>query len=392
MNFTLTPELTELRDRVSRFVREQILPLEGDPRQSSHGPSDALRRELNALARQAGLLAPQVARAYGGLGLGHIGRAVVFEEAGYAMLGPLAMNCAAPDEGNMHLLEAVATEEQKRRWLAPLAAGEIRSCFCMTEPSPGAGSDPDLLQTTATRDGDDFVVSGRKWLITGADGAGFAIVMARVAGDGGGPTMFLTDMENPGIRIERIMATIDASFPGGHAVVDFDRCRIPAKNVLGEVGQGLRYAQVRLAPARLTHCMRWLGAVRRANDIAVAHARERTAFGKPIGEHQGVGFMLADNEIEIHLCRLAIWHAAWLLDQGHHGRHESSMAKVFCSEALFRIADRCVQVLGGMGVTGDTVVERVFREVRAFRIYDGPSEVHRWAISRRVLKAGGHSK
>jgi acyl-CoA dehydrogenase len=388
INFTLPPELVELRERTARFVKE-LIPYEKDGRQTVHGPTDDLRRELNVLARKAGLLAPQGPVSMGGLGLSHMGRAVVFEEAGYAMLGPLAMNCAAPDEGNMHLLEAVASEEHKRRWLVPLVAGTIRSCFCMTEPSPGAGSDPELLSTTARRDGADYVIDGSKWLITGAAGAGFAIVMARIEGPGGGPTMFLTDMDVPGIKIERIIDSIDSSFPGGHAEVRFENCRIPATQILGAPGQGLRHAQVRLAPARLTHCMRWLGAARRAHDIAVAHARERRAFGKAIGEHQGVGFMLADNEIEIHMCRLAIWHTAWVLDQGMPGRHESSAAKVFCSEALFRIADRCVQVLGGLGLTGDTVVEKVFREIRAFRIYDGPSEVHRWAISRRVLNAAG---
>jgi acyl-CoA dehydrogenase len=391
IDFTLPHDLVELRDRTARFMREHVIPYEIDKRQTPHGPTDDLRRELNALAQRAGLLAPQVGRRYGGLELSHVGRAVVFEEAGYAMLGPLAMNCAAPDEGNMHLLEAVATEEQRQRWLVPLASAEVRSCFCMTEPPPGAGSDPELLQTTARRDGDDYVIDGRKWLITGADGASFAIVMAKVEGAAGGATMFITDMHAPGIRIERIVDSIDSSFPGGHAVVRFENCRIPARQILGELGQGLRYAQVRLSPARLTHCMRWLGAARRANDVAVAYARERRAFGKAIGEHQGVGFMLADNEIDLHMCRLAIRNAAWVLDQGQQGRHESSVAKVFCSEALFRVADRCVQVLGGLGLTADTVVEKVFREVRAFRIYDGPSEVHRWAISRRVLKSQAHA-
>ena len=363
------------------------MPRECDLRRGVHGPSDELKRELNALTRSRELLAPHVATRWGGLGLSHLGRAVVFEEAGYSLLGPIALNCAAPDEGNMHLMETVATEEQNRRWLAPLASGEIRSCFCMTEPSPGAGSDPDLLLTTAKRESDDYVIDGRKWLITGADGAGFAIVMARVEGEHGGPTMFLTDMEAPGIRIARIIDTIDSSFAGGHAEVVFEQCRIPAAQILGELGQGLRYAQVRLAPARLTHCMRWLGAARRAHDIARDYARQRHAFGKPIGEHEGIGFMLADNEIDLHMCRLAIWHTAWLLDQGNHARHESSVAKVFCSEALFRVADRCVQILGGKGVTADTVVERIFREIRAFRVYDGPSEVHRWAIARRCLRA-----
>lgn len=386
IDFSLPTELQSLRERTADFIRREVMPWESDPRQSVHGPSDGLRRELNALARGQQLLAPHVATRWGGLGLSHLGRAVVFEEAGYSLLGPIALNCAAPDEGNMHLMEAVATEEQKRRWLAPLASGEIRSCFCMTEPHPGAGSDPDLLLTTAKRDGGDYLIDGRKWLITGAVGAGFAIVMARVTDVGGGPTMFLTDMNAPGIRIARTIDTIDSSFPGGHAEVVFENCRIPAEQILGELGHGLRYAQLRLAPARLTHCMRWLGAARRAQDIARDYARERQAFGKLIGEHEGVGFMLADNEIDLYMCRLAIWHTAWLLDQGKHARHESSVAKVFCSEALFRVADRCVQVLGGKGVTGDTMVERTFREIRAFRVYDGPSEVHRWAIARRCLR------
>lgn len=389
MDFALSNSLIALRERTAAFIREHVIPLERDPRRGNHGPSEPLRRELNALAQQAGLLAPQVDTRWGGLGLSHIGRAVVFEEAGYSLLGPLAMNCAAPDEGNMHLLDIVATEQQKQRWLRPLASGRIRSCFCMTEPHPGAGADPALMNTIAERDGDHYVIHGRKWLITGADGAGFAIIMACVpdAGEQGGATMFLADMEASGIRIERIIDSMDASFAGGHAEVVFDGLRVPATDVLGEVGQGLRYAQVRLAPARLTHCMRWLGAARRAHDIARDYAGRRRAFGRTIGEHEGVGFMLADNEIDMHMCRLAILHTAWLLDQGEAARHESSMAKVFCSEAIYRVADRCVQILGGMGVTADTVVEQIFREVRAFRIYDGPSEVHRWAIARRVLRA-----
>jgi alkylation response protein AidB-like acyl-CoA dehydrogenase len=309
---------------------------------------------------------------------------VAFEAAGYSMLGPVALNCAAPDEGNMHLLEKIATPEQQERWLKPLAAGEIRSCFAMTEPHPGAGADPSLLNTVARRDGNHFVVNGRKWLITGAEGAGFMILMAMLEGEGA--TMFLVDMDTPGIRIVRTMDTVDRSFTGGHAEIVFEELRIPADQVLGKDGEGFRYAQVRLAPARLTHCMRWLGAARRAHDIALDYARRRHAFGKPIGEHEGVGFMLADNEIDMHQTQLAIWHAAWVLDQGGHARHETSVVKVASAEALFRVADRCVQILGGMGVTHDTEVAQIFAEIRAFRVYDGPSEVHRWAIARRILK------
>jgi len=393
IDFTDTPEDIELRNKVSAFICDKIIPLEGDPRQGPHGPDDTLRRELNLLASKAGLLAPHVAKKWKGMGLNHQSRAIAFEAAGYSTLGPLALNCAAPDEGNMHLLEQVADEAQKQRWLKPLASGEIRSCFAMTEPHPGAGSDPTLLKTTARRQGNGFVINGCKWLITGAQGAGFAIIMADFEEEGapdskrGGATMFLADMDTPGIHIDRLIDTIDQSFPGGHAEMTFEEVWVPADHVLGEVGAGFKYAQVRLAPARLTHCMRWLGAARRAHDIALEYARKRHAFGRPIGEHEGVGFMLADNEIELHQCRLAIQHTAWVLDQGHSARHQSSMTKVFCSEALYRIADRCVQILGGLGLTGDTIVERTFREIRAFRIYDGPSEVHRWAIARRILKS-----
>jgi acyl-CoA dehydrogenase len=384
IDFALSPDLAALQARVRAFIADEVIPLEGDPRQGPHGPHEALRAELIARARRAELLSPHVAPEYGGLGLSHTGRAIAFEEAGYSLLGPVAMNVFAPDEGNMHLLEAVATHEQKTQWLEPLAAARIRSCFCMTEPAPGAGSDPSMLVTTAVPDGEHFVIHGRKWFITGADGAALAIVMAQVPG--AGATMLLAPMSAPGITLERNMDTLDHCFPGGHGVVRFDGLRVHQRDVLGEVGQGFRYAQVRLSPARLTHCMRWLGAARRAHDIATAYARERQAFGKAIGQHEGVGFMLADNEMDLHLARLATWHAAWVLDQGHLGLHESSRAKVMVSEAVWRVADRCVQILGGQGTTSETVVARIFADMRAFRIYDGPSEVHRWSLAKRILK------
>ncbi len=384
MNFDIPPELRELQQRTRRLILDQVLPMEGDPRQTPHGPGEELRRDLVALAREAGLLTPHASRELGGLGLSHVGKALVFEEAGYSPLGPTALNVHAPDEGNIHLMEAVASADHKARWLAPQVAGETRSCFCMTEPPPGAGADPSMLQTTAVREGEQYVINGRKWFITGAVGAAYGIIMARM--EDGSATMFLTDMDRPGIVIERTMDALDTCFTGGHAVVRFDDLRIPAGDVLGEPGKGFRYAQVRLAPARLTHCMRWLGQARRAHDIAAAYARERQAFGKALGEHEGVGFMLADNEMDLHLSRLAIWHCAWVLDQGGKGKHESSMAKVSCSEALFRVVDRSVQILGGQGVTGETVVSRIWSDMRAFRIYDGPSEVHRWSLARHILR------
>ena len=384
IDFSLPPALADLQARGRRFVVEEVVPLERDPRQGAHGPDATLRGELVARARSAGLLSPHVAPEYGGLGLSHVERAVVFEEAGTSLLGPVALNVFAPDEGNMHLLEAVATPAQKERWLRPLAAARIRSCFCMTEPAPGAGSDPGMLATTAEPDGEHFVISGRKWLITGADGAALAIIMARVPD--AGATMFLAPMDAPGIVLERNMDTLDRCFPGGHGVVRFEGLRVHRDDVLGEIGQGLRNAQVRLSPARLTHCMRWLGAARRAHEVACDYARERHAFGQAIGRHEGVGFMLADNEMDLHVARLTTLQAAWVLDQGGLGLHESSRAKVIVSEAVWRVADRCVQVLGGQGTTAETVVARIFADMRAFRIYDGPSEVHRWSLAKRILK------
>ena len=386
MDFSLPPETIELRDRTREFIADKVIPLERDARVGSHGPSEELRRELVALARTAGLLTPHASRAHGGLGLSHVAKAAVFEEAGYSTLGPTALNIHAPDEGNIHLMEEVATPAQQARWLLPQVAGHTRSCFCMTEPPPGAGADPSMLATTAVRDGGGYRINGTKWLITGAEGASYAIVMARM--EDGAATMFLTDMDRPGIEVVRQMDAMDRCFTGGHGVVRFTDLFVPEQDVLGEVGKGFRYAQVRLAPARLTHCMRWLGQARRAHDIATAHARQRHAFGKPLGEHEGVGFMLADNDIDLQTARLHIYHTAWLLDQGERGNFESSRAKVVCSEAEWRVVDRCVQILGGQGVTGETIVMRIFTDMRAFRIYDGPSETHRWSMARKILAAG----
>lgn len=393
IDFELPGELVALRDRIDAFIVEKIAPYENDPRQSAHGASEPLRQELIGLARKAGFLSPHAPKQYGGLGLDHRSMAVVFEAAGWSTLGPLALNIQAPDEGNVNLLNMVATPEQKARWLAPLVRGEIRSVFSMTETAgDGAGSDPSLLKTIAQQEGDAFFITGRKYMITGVPDAAINIVMARTLNANGkdlGATMFLVDLDAQGFRVERMLDTIDTNSPGGHAEVTFDRVRVTSDRVLGEIGQGFRNAQVRLGPARLTHCMRWLGAARRCHSIAVEHARRRHSFGKTIGEHQGVGFMLADNEIDLHLSRLAIWHTAWLLDRHDQARNETSMTKVFCSEALGRVADRSMQVLGSIGITRDTVVERIYRDIRPFRIYDGPSEVHRHVLARRILSQNG---
>jgi len=382
IDFEIDPAVAALAERVRAFVRDVAIPAEARDR-SLHGLDEGLRGELQEAARAAGLFAPQLSEELGGLGLDMRGAAVVLEAAGYSLLGPQALNCAAPDEGNMHLLDVVATPEQRERYLLPLAAGRTRSCFAMTEPAPGAGSDPSMLRTTARRVAGGWSISGRKWFITGADGAAFAICMARTEG---GATMFLIDADNPGWRVERVVDAIDRSFPGGHCEVVLDDCRVGDDAVLGEVDAGFANAQVRLAPARLTHCMRWLGIAVRALDVALERAAEREAFGARLGELGMVQERIAASVLDIETSRLLIWRCAWALDRGEPARHESSLAKAHVAEAVGRVVDRAVQICGSLGVSGDAPLARLYAEVRPFRIYDGPTETHRWSIARRALR------
>jgi acyl-CoA dehydrogenase len=373
----------EIAARVEAFVRDVVVPYENDPRRDDHGPSDALVAELREKARAAGVLTPHILP--DGSHLSQRETATVLKASGLSPLGPVAVNTAAPDEGNMYLLGKVGSPEMKERFLKPMVEGHARSAFLMTEPAVegGAGSDPSMMQTTAVQDGNHWVINGRKAFITGAQGAKVGIVMAK---SDAGACMFLVDLPDPAIRIDRVLNTIDSSMPGGHAVLTIDNLRVPADQMLGQNGEGFKYAQVRLSPARLSHCMRWFGATKRANDIATAYAVKRQAFGKPLIDHEGVGFMLADNLIDLKQAELMIDWCADVLDTGVLGTAESSMAKVAVSEALFRVADRCVQTMGGTGVSGDTIVEQVFREIRAFRIYDGPTEVHKWSLARKIKR------
>jgi acyl-CoA dehydrogenase len=390
MDNTVPPDVADLAKRTRAFIRDVVMPVEAEVDGVVHDASDELRRSLQSQAHAAGLLAPHVATEWGGLGLDVRGQSVVFEEAGYSLIGPLALNCSAPDEGNMHLLEVVATEEQKENYLRPLAAGEIRSCFAMTEPAPGAGSDPSMLATTATRVGNGWRIEGRKWFISGANGADFAICMARTAGaagDRGGATMFLVDAANPGFRLVRDIDTLDQGLFAGHSEVVFDECIVGDDAILGELDRGFQYAQVRLAPARLTHCMRWLGLSRRAHDIAIDWAATRQSFGGVLGDLGMVQHLIADSEIDIAASRALIRQTAAVLDSGERGGTESSITKTFVAEAVNRIVDRSVQICGALGISGDVLLSRYLREVRPFRIYDGPSEVHRWSIARRVISA-----
>lgn len=381
----MTKRARSIADKVEAFVREAIIPYERDPRAKGdgHGPADELVQEMRDKARAAGVLTPHILPDGSHLTQGET--AVVLIASGLSPLGPLACNTMAPDEGNMFLLGHVASPEQKERFLAPLVSGRVRSAFLMTEPAEtgGAGSDPSMLKTTCRQDGNHWVIDGQKSFITGYKGASVGLIMAKAEE---GACIFLLDLPDPAISIVDVPDTIDSSMPGGHATLTINELRIPASQLLGEPGEGFKYAQVRLSPARLSHCMRWLGCCIRAQEIASEYACRREAFGKLLIDHEGVGFMLAENRILIKQCELMIDWAASVLDTGDLGTQESSMAKVAVSEALMTIADNCVQVMGGTGVTGKTVVEQIFREVRAFRIYDGPTEVHKWSLAKRIKR------
>lgn len=389
IDLTYPSGVQQLITETRAFVRDVILPIEdrflGDIAEAG---GDACRSEMQERARSAGVFAPHAPTEYGGHGLSMSDRAPVFEEAGYSLFGPTALNIAAPDEGNVHLLAHVASQGQKEQFLAPLARGEQRSAFAMTEPAPGAGSDPAALTTSAVKVAGGWKVSGKKWFITGADGAGFFIVMARTSGapgDRGGATMLLTPADAAGIDVGRHISTLDKSMIGGHCEVTFDGTFVPDENVLGAVDEGFAYAQVRLGPARMTHVMRWLGAARRAHDVAVDHVARREGFGSRLGDLGMVQQMVADNEIDIAATRALLVSACYELDQGSHAANATSIAKTFGAEAIFRIVDRSVQMCGGLGVSDDLPVARLSREVRPFRVYDGPSEVHRWAIAKRTI-------
>ncbi|MET0250503.1 MAG: acyl-CoA dehydrogenase family protein [Sphingobium sp.] len=373
----------EIAAKVEAFVRDVVIPYEKDKRRTSHGPSDELIDELKEKARAAGVLTPHILP--DGDHLTQRETAAVLKKSGLSILGPLAVNTTAPDEGNMYLLGKVGSPELKERFLKPLVEGRVRSAFFMTEPADedGAGSDPSMMKTTCRLDGNHWVINGRKKFITGADGAKVGIVMAK---SDEGACMFMVDLPDPAIRTERVLDTIDDALPGGHAEIIIDNLRVPADQMLGQAGEGFKYAQVRLSPARLSHCMRWHGAGVRAQEIATDYANRRKAFGKTLIDHEGVGFMLAENLIDLKQAELMIDWCADVLDTGSLGVAESSMAKVAVSEALSRVADRCVQVMGGTGVTRDTMVEAFYREVRAFRIYDGPTEVHKWSLAKKIRR------
>jgi acyl-CoA dehydrogenase len=367
---------------VRAFIDECALPAEDLSRAHDVAWLDEVTRTLRAQAAARGLELPQLPREEGGLGLNWQDCARVFEEAGRSFLGAGALGCAAPDQPNIDTLRHLATPEQRAQWLEPLVRGQIRSAFSMTEPAPGVGSDPRMVLTTARRDGDGWVLDGHKWFSSGAVGAAFAIVVAR---SDEGPSWFIVDTRNPGWKLIRSIPSIDPFAAGGHGEVKLEQCRVGPDALIGQPGKGFEYAQLRLEGARLFHCMRGIGLAARAMQIAQDHAAGRDSFGAKLSEHQQIQAMVADSHIDLYASRLMTLDVARRLDEHIPIRHESSMAKVFVSEALDRIADRAAQMTGAIGMCEDQPIAMIVRRLRPFRIYDGASEVHRAAIGRRLF-------
>jgi acyl-CoA dehydrogenase len=391
MDFALPPETEALRRRIADFVAAEIMPLEADPASYDEHENIAIPvlERLRAKAKAASLWAPQMPRELGGLGLNVSGMAACYETMGRSIFGPVVFNCAAPDDGNMILLARTGTPEQKRRWLMPIIEGRVRSAFVMTEPMPGAGSDPSAMRTRAVRKGDRWVVEGHKWFITGADAAQHFILIARTSEDSRkGLSAFLFDRDQPGWRILRRIPIMGPEEHGGHCELLFEGLEIPDENRLLEVGDGLKVTQIRLGTARLTHCMRWLGMAKRALEIAGAYVAERENFGRVLARHEGVQWLLGEAAMAIELGRLLTAKAAWKLDQGDFARKEVSMAKVQVADALHKAIDTAIQLCGARGYSKDTPLEWMYRYARQARLVDGASEVHKMVLAGAFLAEG----
>ncbi|MBX6322181.1 MAG: acyl-CoA dehydrogenase family protein [Rhodospirillaceae bacterium] len=391
MDFRLPPEIEETRRRVRAFVVREVMPHESDPAayDSHENIAEPLLETLRAKARAEGLWALQMPKARGGGGLPVVGMAACYEEMGRSIFGPVVFNCAAPDDGNMLVLEKVASEAQKARWLQPIVDGHVRSAFAMTEPHPGAGSDPGMMLTRAERRGDVWVVHGRKWFITGAGVAHHFILVARTSDDPRrGLTAFLFHRDQPGWRILRRIPIMGPEEHGGHCELVFEGLEIPDENRLMGVGDGLKLTQIRLGTARLTHCMRWLGMARRALEIAGGYVGERTAFGTRLIERESVQGLMGEAALAIQIGRLLTMHAAWTLDQGGFARKEVSMAKIVVADALHKAVDTAIQLCGASGYSKDTPLEWMYRYARQARLVDGASEVHRMVLARFLRDEG----
>jgi acyl-CoA dehydrogenase len=392
VDFTLSPDIEDTRRRIGEFVETHVLPVETDRANLNHYEmlSEAALAPLRVKARAEGLWALQMPKSRGGGGLSAVGMAACYEEMGRSPFGPLVFNSAAPDDGNMMLLNKAATEAQKDRWLQPIIDGRVRSAFAMTEPRPGSGSDPGgMMLTTATKSGNDWTIRGHKWFITGAQGAQHFVVVARTSDDSRkGLTAFLFDADQPGWKITRRIPIMGPEEHGGHCEIVFDGLVIPDEHRLLEVGDGLKVTQIRLGTARLTHCMRWLGMAKRALEIAGEYVRERQSFGSSLADHEGVQWMLGEAAMEIHVGRLLTMNAAWKLDQGDFARKEVSMAKIAVADTLIKVVDTAIQLCGARGYSKDTLLEWFYRYARQAKLVDGASEVHKMVLSRSLLSEG----
>jgi len=390
MDFNLSPEIENYRLRVRAFVEKYVLPVEADHKNydAHENLNDEAVAFLREKAKAEGLWGFQIPKSLGGAELGVVGMAACYEEAARSPFGPVAFNCAPPDDGNMIVLNKILREDQKARWLQPIIDGKVRSAFAMTEPL-GCGSDPNLTYTKAEKVGDKWVINGRKWFITGAEGAQHFILIARTSDDERkGLTAFLFDADQPGWRIERRIEIMGPEEHGGHCELVFEGLEIPDENRLLNVGDGLKVTQIRLGTARLTHCMRWLGLSKRCMEIAGDYVKMRKSFGITLSEHEGVQWMMGEVAKDIQIGRLLTMNAAWKLDQGDYARTDISIAKIHVADTLHKAADTAIQLLGAKGYSKDTLLEWIYRYARQARLVDGASEIHKMVLSRAYLAEG----
>ena len=391
MDFSLSPEFEDLRLRIRAFVNTHIIPLESDPNayddheNIAHEPLEKLKK----LAKSEGLWNLSLPVEFGGLGLKVAEIAPCYEEMNRSIFGPVCFNASAPDDGNMRVLAQVARPDQQDKWLRPIAAGDIRSAFVMTEPMPGSGSDPSAMLTKAEKKGDKWIVNGHKWFITGAEASTHFILMAKTSDDARrGLTAFLFHKDQPGWRITRRIPIMGPEEHGGHCELEFDNMEIPDEDRLMGVGEGLKVTQIRLGTARLTHCMRWLGLAERCMEIASDYVSKRESFGSTLAQHEGVQWMMGEVAMGIEVGRLLTMRAATKLDQGDFARKEVSMAKIQVADTLHLAADTAVQLNGARGYSKDTVLEWIYRYARQARLVDGASEGHKMVLARNFLAEG----
>ena len=391
MDFSITAELAADAKRVETFVADEIIPLESDPAHyGAYGNINmALLQCLRGKVKAAGLWAPQIPKDQGGMGYGPTGMAVLYEAMNQSIFGPVAFNCAAPDDGNMYILNKVASQQQKARWLQPIIDGDVRSSFAMTEPAPGGGSDPGMIQTTATRQNGQWVINGRKWYITGAGEAEHFILIAKTGGDvRTGLTAFLFHRDDPGWRIERRIGIMGPEEHGGHCELIFDGLTLDDDRVLMGEGQGLKVTQIRLGLARLTHCMRWLGLARRAVAIAADYAANRQGFGIKLADRESIQIKLGQAAMDIEIGRVMVMRAAWRIEQGSKARQDISIAKIHVSQLLNRVTSDAIQICGARGYSKDTILEWIYRYGRQALLVDGATEVHQMVINRFLQNQG----